>query len=522
MIDWLGHTILATSLLMALVLLVREPVRRQFGPSAAYGLWLIPALRLLMPTLTTTIERTVPAIAPTNMAKLLAASPADVSLIERLGGWEMLMLAAWLAGAFGMLLWGSYIYRLQRREVLRDSIQLARLGSIRIVRSAAVGGPMAFGILNRVIALPIDFDDRYDPNERRLALDHELAHHRSGDLVISHFAFLLLCLQWFNPLAWLSHRAFRFDQEAACDARVLSKASAEKRAAYAHAITKAASGPALLFAGALDRPRTLHRRLQFMLTSPSTGRRFAGKALILLTAAVAMPLTASRATQYVDVPAPAPAVPAAATPVGPVSAVAAVPAMAPTAPAASVSPTAALGPTPPTAPLPYPNVKGVNLGKDDVAFMGDDTILIDGARKSIDQLTPSQRSKLRKSIRDSQADLAKERAELPARLAEAQHELDRLRNGDFKRELIRDREDIQRDLAEIDSEAAELRAHGEDPAKRKAEIVAALHELDATDIDSRVREALEEANPARIAGELAEAEAQMSRLLAKLDQLDRR
>src|SRR5687768_10990116 len=39
MTDWLVDTLLATSLLMALILLVREPVRRHFGPAIAYALW---------------------------------------------------------------------------------------------------------------------------------------------------------------------------------------------------------------------------------------------------------------------------------------------------------------------------------------------------------------------------------------------------------------------------------------------------------------------------------------------------
>ncbi|HWI77317.1 MAG TPA: M56 family metallopeptidase, partial [Sphingomicrobium sp.] len=207
MIDWLTDTLLATSLLMALVLLVREPVRRQFGPAAAYGLWLVPALRLVMPPLTETVERIVPSAAASAPRVTQAAfvPAADPTLIDRLGGWETLALSTWLAGALAMLIGGAFLYRWQRREVLRDSVQLARLDGIRIVRSPAVRGPMAFGILDKVIALPIDFDDRYDPNERRLAFDHELAHHRSGDLAVSHVAFALLCLQWFNPLAWLSH-----------------------------------------------------------------------------------------------------------------------------------------------------------------------------------------------------------------------------------------------------------------------------------------------------------------------------
>src|SRR5687768_12962553 len=267
MTDWLADTLLATSLLMALVLLVREPVRRHFGPAAAYGLWLIPALRLAMPPLTWTVERTVPAANPLAPGASQTTQPsvmpvAEPGLVEQLGGWETLAVSAWLAGASAMLIRGFLLYRRQRREVLRDSVPVARLGKIRIVRSEAVRGPLAFGIIDRVIALPIDFDERYDPLERRLALDHELAHHRSGDLAVNHFAFVFLCLQWFNPLAWVSHSAFRFDQEAACDARVLDKVNGQNRAAYAQAITKAASGQTLLFAGALDRPGTLQRRLK--------------------------------------------------------------------------------------------------------------------------------------------------------------------------------------------------------------------------------------------------------------------
>ena len=508
--EWLADTLVATSLLMALVLLVRDPVRRQFGPAAAYGLWLIPALRLLMPPLTETVERVVPAapIAALHSAKAIPA--AEPGLIERIGGWETLAVCTWVAGAAFMLIGGLLIYRWQRREVFRDSIQVARLGRIRVVRSPALRGPMAFGILDRVIALPEDFEDRFDPDERRLAFDHELAHHRSGDLIASHFAFGLLCLQWFNPLAWLSHAAFRFDQEAACDARVLDKARSGNREAYAKAIAKAASGRALLFAGALDRPRTLHRRLQSMLTSPSTGRRLAGKALIVVTAAAALPLTASRATEYVDVSAPnsARAVPPDASR----SIAAAIPAAI-----ASAAPAPAAN-----ASLSMPDLGGVTLGRNDVAFMADDSVLIGGKRKTLEQLTAAERSRLRHAIASSQQDLVRDRERLPRELAEAKREADRARSGELRREHMRDIEEMRRDLAELDSRAAELRADGEDPAERKAEILRDLHEAEAEDIAAEEREAIEEADPKKIEGEIRAEEQQMARLLARLNQLEGR
>ena len=159
----------------------------------------------------------------------------------------------------------------------------------------------------------------------------------SGDLVANLFAYVLLCLQWFNPLAWAAHSAFRFDQEAACDARVLDKAKPGERASYGAAIAKAASGRTLLFAGALDRPSTLSRRLTIMRRFPSGRARVAGFTLIGAGLLVALPLTATRAIEYVDVTA----------------------AEAPNSPTAPVAPAAPLHlaaqvtpPAPPAAPAP--------------------------------------------------------------------------------------------------------------------------------------------------------------------------
>ena len=276
MTDWLLGTLLATSGLIVLVLLIREPVRRHFGARVAYSLWLIPAARLLMPTLTETVERPVSmTVSPRLITSQITAeplllssvTPAETSLIDQLGGWPTILLTVWLGVAAGLFAARMLAFRRERAVIIDDSTELDWIGSIRLIQSAAVSGPVAFGIFQRVIAVPADFELLYAPHERRLALEHEVAHHRSGDLIVNLFAFVLLCLQWFNPLAWIAHAAFRFDQEAACDARVLDKVKAQDRADYGRAIAKAASGRALLFASALDRRNTLHRRLKSMLTN---------------------------------------------------------------------------------------------------------------------------------------------------------------------------------------------------------------------------------------------------------------
>lgn len=65
---WVVETLVATTLLMAAVLLIRPVVRRVFGASAAYALWLVPALRVILPP----IEG-----APAPVA-VLAAPPVEI------------------------------------------------------------------------------------------------------------------------------------------------------------------------------------------------------------------------------------------------------------------------------------------------------------------------------------------------------------------------------------------------------------------------------------------------------------
>jgi beta-lactamase regulating signal transducer with metallopeptidase domain len=282
---------------MGFVLLVRESVRRYFGARVAYGLWLIPAARLLMPTLTRTVERPAEVETPAIMA-----TPHFPFSLVPTGSWQTWIIALWITGALAMFIVRMTQFARQRSAILRISRQIDTVGSVRIITATEVRGPIAFGLFDRVIALPIDFETRYNEHERVLALEHELAHHRSGDLIANFGAFVLLCLQWFNPLAWVAYSAFRFDQEAACDARVLDEAS-HKRADYARAIAKAASGREILFASALDRRSVLQRRLKCMLRPPPAAHGFVGRLAIAAALAAALPLTATRAIDYVDVPA---------------------------------------------------------------------------------------------------------------------------------------------------------------------------------------------------------------------------
>jgi len=182
-----------------------------------------------------------------------------------------------------------------------------------LVESHAVQGPLALGLLDRRIVVPADFETRYSPGERALALDHEAIHHRRGDIWWNHLGLLILAVNWFNPVAWLAFRAFRADQELACDARVTALASSEARHDYACALIKSASRPGLIAACPLNHADQLKRRLKMMKNHEvSRGRMLAGAAAIATLAGLSLALgTPSSAHPHPETQPPAQAQPPA-------------------------------------------------------------------------------------------------------------------------------------------------------------------------------------------------------------------
>ena len=321
MTGWLVETFAAVTAAMLLVLALRRPVARAFGAGWAYALWLIPALRLVLPPLGLISLSLSPAgsvIPPAG--GVTALPPAEAGP----GQWVPFMLASWAGGAviFLILQWLGYRAFLGR---LNGDARPARppfYAGIATLVSRVVEGPVALGLFRRLIVVPADFSRRYSPAERRLAMEHERTHHVRGDLWWNVAALLVLALNWFNPIAWIAFRAFRADQELACDAAVAARADAAARCDYARALVKAASSPGLVAACPMSASGDLKRRLR-MLARHRTGplRRAGGGAAV---AAIALAGFA--------VGAGSPPVPTA--PAAPVRPVAAAPAPVAAAPAA--------------------------------------------------------------------------------------------------------------------------------------------------------------------------------------------
>jgi len=351
---WLIDTVLYTGLLIGLVLVLRRPVGGFFGPQLAYSLWALPFLRLLLPPIVLPAslapERAqAPATRATDTMTAAIEAPAETAAapidfaVTPPPAWEWADLVApavsvWAGVALAFLAFRVVTYHRMRRELLDGARPVGEIGRIRMVETPALAAPVAFGVLDKVIALPPLFMAQPDIAARDLAIAHEHAHHKGHDLLANFAAQALLALHWFNPLAWYGWRAMRRDQEAACDARVLAGRGREERLTYAALIAGIATGPrSIAFERALAAPMAcpvlgersiVHRLRSLSMSEMSRRRRWFGRSLFAASA-LALPLTAS--ISY----ASASAQPAPPEPPAPPAA-----AVAPVAPAAPASPAA--------------------------------------------------------------------------------------------------------------------------------------------------------------------------------------
>lgn len=322
--NWLVDTLLVTGALIVLVLLVRRPIARLFGPGMAYALWALPLLRLCLPPLLLPAAPT-----PDDPATVVVAQGStDLGMVAQSAAsipWHALATTVWLLGAGLYLAWRIAGYFDMRRELLRGARPVGQVGAVRLVETPATAAPVAFGVRDKVVALPLGFMAKEDRTARDLSIAHELEHHAGRDLAVNLAVQPLLALHWFNPLAWAGWRALRSDQEAACDARVIAGRDAATRERYARLISDYARSPRLALAAPMACPvlgdkSIIHRLRSLTMREPTPRRRLTGTALIAL-AVLALPASASIVRAAPDAPPVPAASPAAVTvPVMPVAA----------------------------------------------------------------------------------------------------------------------------------------------------------------------------------------------------------
>jgi beta-lactamase regulating signal transducer with metallopeptidase domain len=327
------------------------------------------------PPIASTLERTATVeVLPlaTHTVSVASAPAVEPSATRAPFPWLRTLLVLWLAGVLLQLArmarqaWHATRARRDARPApaawqAACRLQARRLGLRRTPRlafSPAVGSPQVLGAWRPLVLFPADA--RLSDEETAMALAHELAHLRRGDLWLGWVPALAQRLFFFHPLVAWAMREYALSREAACDAQALACTGGEAQA-YGRLLLRlgvAAPLPSGL-AGASPTFHNLKRRLTMLQHIEAPSRRSRG--WLLLVAIGAAGVLPYRVTAgHADVPASHAQAAQAAAPAHP----------APAArPASAAQPASAARdripppppPAPPALPPPPPSVPGAPL-----------------------------------------------------------------------------------------------------------------------------------------------------------------
>lgn len=236
--------------LIALAVMAVRPLLRRAPRRAVCMLWLLVALRLLLPA-RLTVESPVSLQQPESppiqayqelrqQEKVYVSAPPEQRL-EMAGpaaaqGFALLdqLPAIWLTGVGCMALYMA-LSLLRMRWRLRAAPRIQD----NVYRCTDWSTPFVLGVIAPRIYVPETVSEQDFPQ----VLAHERCHIRRWDHVWKPLAFLLLAVNWFNPVLWAAYVLLGRDMERACDEMVLKNADAAQRAAYSWALVACAAQP---------------------------------------------------------------------------------------------------------------------------------------------------------------------------------------------------------------------------------------------------------------------------------------
>ena len=246
------------------VMAVRLLLRRKASRRALCLLWVLVALRLVLPV-RFTVESPVslqaeetpvnrvyhamqeagaptPSETGTATAKPSAPSDTAAAVIPAVPAAEvgtLRLFARYLPWLWVLGMGGMAAYMLLSLVWMRLTLRRAEHVRDNVYRCAQWSTPFVLGIIAPRIYVP----ESVSPEDLPQVLAHERCHIRRWDHVMKPFAFLLLAVHWFNPVLWASYILLGRDMENACDELALKNADTSRRAAYSRALVSCAAQP---------------------------------------------------------------------------------------------------------------------------------------------------------------------------------------------------------------------------------------------------------------------------------------
>ncbi|MFR0837331.1 MAG: M56 family metallopeptidase [Neglectibacter timonensis] len=258
--------IVTSSVLIMALLVLRRVFRGKLSARLQYALWILAALRLLLPfslvqspvSVMNAVEKASQAYSappqaqgiedtsrnPVDLPVQPAVSAGKASESPQAGepavNLQDVFFSVWVMGMGVMglcFVWSNLHFR---RKLRRERGRVECPGyPLPVYRSEGILSPCLAGALRPAVYLTPESMET--PVRQRHILAHEYTHYLQGDLLWAVLRGVCLSIHWFNPLVWAAAFCSKTDCELACDERTVRRLGEKERLAYGHTLVEMVS-----------------------------------------------------------------------------------------------------------------------------------------------------------------------------------------------------------------------------------------------------------------------------------------
>lgn len=242
---------LATSAFILFFLFAAHKWMSCYSPRCRTILWMMLALRLLIPIQSNFRPAVLRLTAPYHLNSPAVLPVQSMSLMQVLSlVWVVGVALFWVLHLAAYKRFEHRMYRGQRavslEEAQKEEIRgifydvkysLGIYDPIALWISSEASGPMLLGFFKSKVVVP---DVVMPREEMAMVFRHELLHHRRRDSWYRLLMLAALSVHWFNPVIYLMAGRSTEDLESACDRSVIRGRSNEFVEAYAQALLQTA------------------------------------------------------------------------------------------------------------------------------------------------------------------------------------------------------------------------------------------------------------------------------------------
>lgn len=227
------EVIITSSILIAVILLIRFVFKGKLSRFMRYSLWAVVALRLLIPIslsapisimnaidtepiqkvfIGETINIVADQTAEPSSDEVLATPTNQTPVISEKIDYVKLI---WFTGIIAVVMWFLITNMLFYIKLRKNRIELDFDCKLKVYQADFLQSPCIFGIIRPAIYVTSTVLESEDKTKH--VIMHEMCHYAHLDHIWSLVRTACLSLYWFNPLVWIGACCSRSDCELACD-----------------------------------------------------------------------------------------------------------------------------------------------------------------------------------------------------------------------------------------------------------------------------------------------------------------